>query len=110
MVVKSTSKIASGAKSTTSPFSKAGIRLSWIGDDFETDFWVFFGGFLDSILSTIWPGLACLLKCSETWIDDVTTKVVENDISKSVLSRRRSPHVNIFYCMGGLGQFPKDSF
>jgi hypothetical protein len=89
-------------------FRKAGIRLCWIGDDLGLDFWGFFGFHFEHNLA--WTCRPLKVKVCATWIDDVTTKVVENDISKSVLSSAHSPHVNIFYCMGGLEGFRADFF
>jgi hypothetical protein len=73
--------LSSGAKGH---FSTAGIRLSWIGDDFETDFLVFFGGFLDSILSTIWPGFACPLRYVRRGLKPSSRKVPKVLFSKVI--------------------------
>jgi hypothetical protein len=45
-----------------------------------------------------------------TWIDSAISQVATSTIPESVLSNEGSPHVNIFYCMGGLLRVSVDFF
>jgi hypothetical protein len=72
--------LSSGAKGH---FSTAGIRLSWIGDDFETDFsdlfWRIFGLHFEHNLA--WT--CSSLKESAPWIQVLKSQLAKRTISKS---------------------------